>query len=94
MMAHRSVTLTAVPSVLVDALQATLALTPSSEGQKTAQRKIATAMIAVGSFHIEKSPADTRGSLKEGSLHTSPMLRENMFRLWIRPPDTRPKYHL
>ena len=66
MMAHRSVTLTAVPSVLVDALQATLALTPSSEGQKTAQRKIATAMMPVGSFHIEKKPRRYAGELEGG----------------------------
>jgi hypothetical protein len=44
MMAHRSVTLTAIPGVLAEALHATLALTPSSEGQKTAQREIATAL--------------------------------------------------
>jgi endogenous inhibitor of DNA gyrase (YacG/DUF329 family) len=44
MMAHRSVTLTAIPIVLAEALHATLALTPSSEGQKTAQREIATAL--------------------------------------------------
>ena len=44
MMARRSVTLTAIPSVLAEALKATLALMPSSEGQKTAQREIATAL--------------------------------------------------
>src|SRR6266702_5910321 len=32
------------PGVLAEALQATLALNPSSEGQKTAQRDIATAL--------------------------------------------------
>ena len=44
MMAQGSATPTAIPSVLADALQATLALNPSSEGQKTAQREIATAL--------------------------------------------------
>jgi hypothetical protein len=33
-----------IPGVLAEALQATLALMPSSEGQKTAQREIATAL--------------------------------------------------
>jgi hypothetical protein len=44
MMAHRTATLRAIPGVLAEALQATLALTPNSEGQKTAQREIATAL--------------------------------------------------
>jgi hypothetical protein len=44
MMAHRSATLRAIPGVLAEALQATLALMPSSEGQKIAQREIATAL--------------------------------------------------
>jgi hypothetical protein len=44
MMARRSVTLTAIPGVLAEALKATLALMPSTEGQKTAQREIATAL--------------------------------------------------
>src|SRR5262245_44977906 len=44
MMAYRTVSLTATPGVLAEALQATLALTPSSEGQKTAQREIAAAL--------------------------------------------------
>src|SRR5262249_31678655 len=44
MMAHRTATLRAIPSVLAEALQATLAIMPVSEGQKTAQREIATAL--------------------------------------------------
>jgi Protein of unknown function (DUF4239) len=44
MMAQRKATLRAIPGVLAEALQATLALSPSSEGQKTAQREIATAL--------------------------------------------------
>ena len=44
LMAHRSATLRAIPGVLAEALQVTLALTPSSEGQKTAQREIVTAL--------------------------------------------------
>jgi hypothetical protein len=44
MMARRTATLGAIPGVLAAALQAALALTPSSEGQKTAQREIATAL--------------------------------------------------
>ena len=44
MMAHRTATLRAIPGVLAEALQATLALTPVSEGHKTAQREIATAL--------------------------------------------------
>ena len=43
-MAHRSATLRAIPGVLVEALQMTLALMPNSEGQKTAQREIVTAL--------------------------------------------------
>jgi hypothetical protein len=44
MMAHGTANLRAIPGVLAEALQATLALNPSSEGQKTAQRDIATAL--------------------------------------------------
>ena len=44
MMANRTANLRAIPGVLAEALQATLALTPNSEGQKTAQRKIATSL--------------------------------------------------
>ena len=43
MMAHGTATLRVIPGVLAEALQVTLALTPGSEGQKTAQREIATA---------------------------------------------------
>ena len=42
MMANRTANLRAIPGVLAEAMQATLALTPSSEGQKTAQREMAT----------------------------------------------------
>jgi hypothetical protein len=44
MMSHRAATLRAIPGVLAEALQATLAVMPSSEGQKTAQREIARAL--------------------------------------------------
>ena len=44
MMARRSATLKAIPGVVIEALQVTLALMPSSEGQKTAQREIVTAL--------------------------------------------------
>src|SRR5262249_55328265 len=44
MMAQGTANLRAIPGVLAEALQATLALNPSSEGQKTAQRDIATAL--------------------------------------------------
>ena len=44
MMAHGTASLRAIPGVLAEALQVTLALNPSSEGQKTAQREIATAL--------------------------------------------------
>ena len=44
MMAHGTATLRAIPGVLAEALKVTLALMPSSEGQKTAQRKIASAL--------------------------------------------------
>jgi hypothetical protein len=44
MMAQRTATLRAIPAVLAEALQATLAINPSSEGQKIAQREIATAL--------------------------------------------------
>jgi Protein of unknown function (DUF4239) len=46
MMAQGTANLRAIPGVLAEALQATLALNPSSEGQKTAQRDIATALQA------------------------------------------------
>jgi hypothetical protein len=44
MMAKRTATLRAIPAVLAEALQASLVLNPSSEGQKTAQREITTAL--------------------------------------------------
>jgi len=44
MMAQGTANLRAIPGVLAEALQATLALNPSSEGQKTAQRDMATAL--------------------------------------------------
>ena len=44
MMAQGTANLRAIPGVLAEALRATLALNPSSEGQKTAQRDIATAL--------------------------------------------------
>ena len=44
MMAQGTAKLRAIPGVLAEALQATLALNPSSEGQKTAQRDIATTL--------------------------------------------------
>lgn len=43
MMAHRTATLQMIPYSLAEALQLTLALTPSSQGQRTAQREITTA---------------------------------------------------
>jgi hypothetical protein len=43
LMAQGTANLRAIPGVLAEALQATLALNPSHEGQKTAQRDIATA---------------------------------------------------
>ena len=43
-MAHRSVTLRNVPYNLVEALQLTLSLTPSSPGQGIAQREVAIAL--------------------------------------------------
>jgi hypothetical protein len=44
MMARRTATLRAAPRSLTEALQLTLALTPNSEGQKTAQREIVAAL--------------------------------------------------
>jgi hypothetical protein len=44
MMANRTANLRAIPGVLAEALQATLALMPNSDGQKTAQREMATAL--------------------------------------------------
>jgi hypothetical protein len=44
MMAHRTATLQMIPYSLADALQLTLALSPSSYGQQTAQREITTAL--------------------------------------------------
>jgi Protein of unknown function (DUF4239) len=42
-MANRTANLRAIPGVLAEALQAILAVVPSNEGQKTAQREMATA---------------------------------------------------
>ena len=44
MMAHRSATLEVIPYSLAEALQLTLAVTPNSQGQQTAQREITTAL--------------------------------------------------
>ena len=44
MMAQGTANLRAIPGVLTEALKATLALMPVSEGQKTAQREIASAL--------------------------------------------------
>ena len=44
MMAHRTATLQVIPYSLAEALQLTLTLTPSSQGQTTAQREITTAL--------------------------------------------------
>src|SRR5262249_34900341 len=44
MMAHQTATLEIVPRNLVEALQITLALTPSSQGQEIAQREMAVAL--------------------------------------------------
>ena len=44
MMGEHTATLTPIPRLLVEALQLTLALTPDSEGQRVAQREIATAL--------------------------------------------------
>jgi len=44
LMARGTATLRGVPGVLVEALQVTLAVMPTSEGQKVAQREIATAL--------------------------------------------------
>jgi hypothetical protein len=44
LMARGAATLRAIPGVVAEALQATLAVIPNSEGQKTAQRDMATAL--------------------------------------------------
>jgi hypothetical protein len=44
MMAQHTATMRIIPRPLVEALQLTLALTPETEGQKTAQREITTAL--------------------------------------------------
>jgi hypothetical protein len=44
MMAQQTASLRIIPHPLVEALQLTLALTPSTEGEKTAQREIVTAL--------------------------------------------------
>jgi len=44
MMAHRTATLQVIPYSLAEALQFTLAMTPSGQGQQTAQREIAVAL--------------------------------------------------
>jgi hypothetical protein len=45
-MAHRTATLNIIPRHLADALQFTLTLTPNSEGQRIAQREMATSLEA------------------------------------------------
>ena len=47
LMAQGTANLRAIPGVLAEALQATLALNPSHQGQKTAQRDIATAFNCI-----------------------------------------------
>jgi hypothetical protein len=44
MMAHRTATLQVIPYSLAEALRVTLSLTPSSQGQQTAQREITTSL--------------------------------------------------
>src|SRR4029077_1697666 len=44
MMAHRTATLQVIPYSLAEALQLTLTVTPSSQGQQTAQREITTSL--------------------------------------------------
>jgi hypothetical protein len=44
MMAQRTATLSTTPRTLAEALQVTLALAPSSQGQETAQREITTTL--------------------------------------------------
>jgi hypothetical protein len=44
MMARHTATLSTTPRALAEALQVTLALAPSSQGQETAQREITTAL--------------------------------------------------
>jgi len=51
MMARGTATLRFTPPLLAETLQSTLALTPNSEGQKTAQREIATALETAGAIH-------------------------------------------
>jgi hypothetical protein len=46
MMAHRTATMNILPRYLAEALQLTLALTPSGQGQQIAQREIATELEA------------------------------------------------
>ena len=48
MMAQRTATLQMIPHSLIEALQLTLALTPSSQGQQVAQREITTALENAG----------------------------------------------
>jgi len=45
-MAQQNLTLTALPAALIEALQDTLALKPSDDGQRTAQREIVSALHA------------------------------------------------
>ena len=52
MMAQGTATLRFTPPLLAEALQLTLALTPNSEGQKTAQREIATALETAFDAHV------------------------------------------
>ena len=44
MMAHRTATLQVIPHSWAEALQFTLAMTPSGQGEQTAQREIAVAL--------------------------------------------------
>src|SRR5205807_1497113 len=54
MMAHRSATVRIIPQSLAEALELTLTLTPSTEGQKIAQREITTAVASALDARLQR----------------------------------------
>jgi hypothetical protein len=53
-MAHRSATVRIIPQSLAEALELTLSLTPSTEGQKIAQREITTAVASALDARLQR----------------------------------------
>ena len=60
MMAHRTATLQVIPYSLAEALQFTLTLMPSNQGQQTAQREITTSVETASDARRQPSSSVSR----------------------------------